>query len=202
VLLLVASCGPRNSPDRVPGEEARPAAHFEAIPDALLVRFEDVHGEGFSRESWEIEVLQMGSDIHVRGSLRTAGASVPVFRTLSRAEYERFWQWMKEFPLEDLRVEESVGEPEETWRKTFEVDVVLPTKRIRSRNRWVRPLHGNVWISEVENHLHQMLLDYVEEELDKPPMPPDSSASPGAGANEDDPAATPREAMTRDLKSR
>jgi hypothetical protein len=59
-----------------------------------------------------------------------------------------------------------------------------------------------VWISEVENHLHQMLLDYVEEELDKPPMPPDSSASPGAGANEDDPAATPREAMTRDLKSR
>lgn len=128
-----------------------------------------------------------------------------MFRPLSRADYERFWTWMKSFPIEDLEVEESVGEPEESWQKTFEIDVVLPGKRIQSRNRWARPLHGNAWITEVENHLHQMLLDYVEEELREPHGGTDSSAAPGTSptsAPDTSAPSTPREAMVRDLKSR
>ena len=199
-LALALSCGPRATDDRGDRAPEVPSTGLPPRPDALLIRFENVHGEGMARESWEIEVLQMGADVHLRGSLRTAGVSVPVFRPLSPVEYDAFWEWVSGFPLADLRVQEGAVEFVAPWRKTFEIDVVLPDQRIRSRNRWTRPLDGVDWVTEVESHLHQMLLDCVDEELSRQREAPAGSTQV-PGTPPDEVPESPREAMVRELRS-
>jgi hypothetical protein len=157
--------GPR---PEIPIEGESAPRNLGPLPDALLVHFESSRGQGLSRESWEIEILQMREEIKVRGSVRNLEAVIPIYRNMSRFEYTELWNWLGRFPLDSLRIEPDPDAPEEDWRKTLQLDIVVdPETRIRSRNSWTRPLLGASWIQEVEDHLHLMTLDYAEEELER-----------------------------------
>jgi hypothetical protein len=165
-LALWLACGCADEP-RVPQEELDRMARPKSLtPEALMVRFKEVKGTGFSRESWEVEVLQMGGDVRVRGVVRTGGQSVPVYRTMSNEEYVEFWHWLKEFPIDRARLTEMESAPPAEWRKTLDIDVVLgPEERLRSQNTWSRPLAGAAWVDQVEARLHSLTLDLAEEEI-------------------------------------
>ncbi len=152
---------------RIPEEELeRDAAPPSLTPDALMVRFKEVKGTGFSRESWEVEILQMGSDVRVRGVVRTGGNSVPVYQALSREEYVEFWHWLKKFPLDRARLVEDDTAPPAEWRKSLDIDVVLgPEERLRSKNTWTRPLTNAHWVDQVEERLHSLTLNLAEDEI-------------------------------------
>jgi hypothetical protein len=140
-----------------------------ALPDAFLVRFSEVTGSGLSRESWEIEVLQIGSEIRIRGNVRTGGSSVPVYRPMSRTEFVDFWEWIRSFPLEGFHAREDPAAPRQAWRKRLQYDVVLgPDRRIQSKSEWSRPVLDAPWLGSIESRLHVMLLDLAEQELDHP----------------------------------
>lgn len=176
--LLVTGCdSPRPEGDPLPADSE--SVHYELFPDALLVRFEDVRGKGLSRESWEIEILQMGEEIRVRGSVKSPGSSIPIYRSMSQNEYAQFWGWLQNFPLDRYQVEEDPDAAEEGWRKTLHVDVVLgPEKRLRSESRWTRPLLDAAWLQELEDRLHLMALDFAEEEVDRlMSAPPDGETT-------------------------
>jgi hypothetical protein len=146
------------------GEESYGA---DPLPDALLVRFEARRGKGLSRESWEIEILQMAGEVKVRGSLRTPESAIPIYRDMSPLEYSRFWSWFRSFPLERVVIDPPPGAAEQDWVKTLNLDLVLGSDRIRSNHTWRRALREGNWLGELENRLHVMVLDYAEEELDR-----------------------------------
>jgi len=179
-LAALAGVGCESRPrEPAPEPEESPARAVVAdLPDALLVRFETVSGTALEREGWEIEILQMGPEIRVRGAVRTLGASAPIFRVMTEAEYADFWHWLSGFPIDRSRVEQDLAAPQAGWRKTCKVDVVLGTeKRIVSENRWTRPLIGPPWMQQVEDRLHLMALDFAEAGLGQPsPSPEDAAA--------------------------
>jgi hypothetical protein len=176
-----ASCDGARRETEIPEEEPAPAsiARFD-VPEALLVRFERVSGTGFSRQGWELEVLQMGSDIRVRGSIREQGTTVPVFRPMDAAEFAEFWSWIKGFPLDGFQVRADQAAPESGWRKRLKFDAVVGTdRRMLSDNEWTHPALDAHWLDEIENRLHSMVVELAERELAEP----DSAEAPtGAGA--------------------
>jgi uncharacterized membrane protein YgcG len=157
-----------------------------------MVRFRQVEGTGFDRESWEIEVLQMGADVRVRGSVRTGGNAIPIYRPMDAAEFRELWQWLRAFPLDRYQVRVDETAPEAPWTKSLEVDVVLgPEERWISRNTWTRPLLPDDWVRGVEARLHGLVLDLAEAEMDRlraqppaggvPPPGPLGGGLPGSG---------------------
>jgi hypothetical protein len=167
--LALAGCEAR-SPERAPEPERLPEhAAAAELPDALLVRFQTASGPVLDGEGWEIEILQMGADVRVRGAVRTGGTSAPIYRGMTETEYADFWQWISAFPLDGHRVEEDASAPQEGWRKTCKIDVVLgPERRLLAENRWTRPLLSPAWMQALETRLHSMALDYAEEALAQP----------------------------------
>jgi hypothetical protein len=162
--------------------DLEPAADVDrlavGLPDALLVRFETVGGTALEREGWEIEVLQMGPEVRVRGSVSTRGVSAPIFRIMTPAEYADFWQWLSDYPLDRHRVEQDVAAAQTGWRKTCKIDIVLgPEERLLAENRWTRPLLSPAWMQELEDRLHLMALDFAEASLAEPPIPPGDAAA-------------------------
>jgi hypothetical protein len=185
-LAAVAALAALGCESRAPEPDANVDADAERVhdplPDALLVRFRTTSGTGLSKEGWEIEVLQMGGEVRVRGAVRTAGASVPIYRVMDSAEYLDFWQWLSAFPLDRHRVEEDPSAPPTEWRKSLEVDVVLgPERRLLAENEWTRPLLFPAWLMELEDRLHLLVLDYANEALDEPPTTEETSDEVGQG---------------------
>jgi hypothetical protein len=142
-----------------------------------MVRFVASRGTGFTREAWEIEILQLGGDVRLRGSLRAAADVVPVFGTLSEAEYAELWQWLAGLPLDQYRVLEDSTATGDGWTRRLEVDIVLgPERRILSRNAWTRPALGVPWLSELEGALHALAVEHaVSAPVENGPVAPDST---------------------------
>jgi hypothetical protein len=163
--------------DRAMREEEE--ARSNSFPDATMIRFREVRSEGFERESWELEVLQMGDDIRLRGSIRTAGSSVPIYQRMGSTEFSKLWTWLERFPLDGHRVAVRETVPEEDWEKTFELDVVLgPDRRLLCRNTWTRPLQETDWVRLVEDHLHAMTLSLAEKEVGRMESEPEAVPTP------------------------
>ncbi|NNE42909.1 MAG: hypothetical protein HKN12_01760 [Gemmatimonadetes bacterium] len=169
VLLAVAGCDVPHEEIEIPEEIlSRPASPAVSVPDAFLIRFQDVRGTGFSRESWELEVLQMGGDVRVRGTLRTGGRSVPVYRPMDHDEFAQFWDWVRQFPLDGFRVQEDPSAPDAEWRKRLKFDAVLgPDQRWLCENEWNRAPLEAPWLAAIEDRLHLMLIELAESELDR-----------------------------------
>jgi len=180
--LLAAGC--ERAVEELPpaDREPRSPAPAGSLPQALMVRFQEVEGAGLSRESWEVEVLQLGGDVRIRGALRTGGLSVPILSTMSPQEYLDFWTWLRSFPLDRERpVEDPAADPE-GWRKTFAVDVVLDENtRWKSRTAWTRPLGASsAWVGQIENRLHGLALDLANKEVARQEQ--EAAATPGTAA--------------------
>jgi hypothetical protein len=127
-----------------------------------MVRFVASRGTGFTREAWEIEILQLGGDVRLRGSLRAAADVVPVFGTLSEPEYVELWQWLAGLPLDGYRVVEDSTAAGDGWARRLEVDIVVgPERRILSRNAWNRPALQAPWLSELEGALHALAVEHA-----------------------------------------
>jgi hypothetical protein len=187
-LLIAAAALPacEEAPREAFPDEPAPAPRDAAadLPDALLVRFQEVTGSGFSRESWELEVLQMGSDVRVRGTVRTAGASVPVYRPMDAAEFAEFWGWIRAYPLDGYRVKEDPEAPAPGWRKRLKVDVVLgPEDRWLSNNEWTRTPVDAAWLASIEDRLHLLMLDLAEAELDRRSESPEEPTEAGSAVH-------------------
>lgn len=151
---------------REPELARAPLPALAPLPDALLVRFQEVSGAGLSRESWEIEVLQVGGDVRIRGTLRTGGTSVALYRPMDPGEFVRFWEWIRAFPLDRFRVTEDPAASPSGWRKRLKYDAVLgPTERHQSENEWERPPLEAPWLQEIEDRLHLLALDLAEQEV-------------------------------------
>jgi len=167
--LLVLSGCERSSRDAFPREvELPPAARpMSDLPEAFSLRFEQVEGTGFSRESWDLEILQVGSDIRLRGGIRTAGSYVPVFRSMDPGEFSEIWQWVHAFPLDGYRVKVDSTAAPTGWRKTLRYDAVLGVdRRELSDNQWTRPSVDAPWLQAIEDRLHLMILELAGKELD------------------------------------
>ena len=166
----------------IPDEELPPPTRpASELPEAFSLRFEHVEGTGFSREGWDLEILQLGSDIRLRGGVRSAGSYVPVFRVMSSSEFAEIWEWVRAFPLDGLRVKEDPAADPPGWRKTLRYDAVLGTdRRELSDNRWTRPLTDAAWVTAIEDRLHLMVLELAGRELDlAEKMPPAVADSTG-----------------------
>jgi hypothetical protein len=167
-IALLGGCE-RADRERLPREvdlpDPRPA---QDLPQALSLRFEHVEGTGFSREGWDLEVLQVGSDVRVRGGVRTAGSYVPVFRAMDPAEFEELWRWLQAFPLDGFQVTEDTTAAPEGWRKTLRYDAVLGADRREvSDSRWARPPANDAWVQGIEDRLHLMVLELAGQELEQ-----------------------------------
>lgn len=180
----LAGCGGAREERTVPSQEqAAGRVAPSDMPEAFLLRFEHAEGTGFSRESWELEVLQMGSDVRVRGGVRTAGSYVPVFRTMSSAEFAEFWQWVRGFPLDGNEVVEDPEAPATGWRKRLKYDAVLGAdRRELCDSEWTRRPTGAPWLQVIEDRLHLMVLDAADAEVARArseasgPVPPQGAA--------------------------
>lgn len=166
IVFSLAGCGrEERRPDVNPDVVRRPSSQ---LPQALMLRFSEVKGSGSAREGWELEVLQMGSDVRVRGAVRTGGATLPVFHVMEPEDYLELWTWLRELPIDRARLIENESAPTTDWKKSLHVDVVLDEQtRWKSRNSWRRPLRGAVWVDQVETRLHDMALTLADRELDR-----------------------------------
>jgi hypothetical protein len=173
-IALLGGCGgsPREIP--IPDEDLPPRSRpVSDVPDAFSLRFEHVEGTGFSREGWDLEILQVGADIRVRGGVRSAGSYVPVFRAMDASEFVEIWQWVRAFPLDGFRAQEDSTVDPPGWRKTLRYDAVLDAdSRELSDNRWTRPLTDAGWVAAVEDRLHLMVLELAGRELDRGELAP------------------------------
>ena len=163
-LLAAAGCESRRDAERRAVEaeaRGRAAPRVGERPQALMVHFREVRGSGFSRETFDVEVLQLGSDIRLRGSVRSAARSVPLGGTLTDEEWTDLWDRLAGLPLDGLRVREDTTAADEGWSKQLEVDIVLGSRRrILSRNAWSRPPLGTPWLADLEHHLRALAAEH------------------------------------------
>ncbi len=154
-------------------------------PDALMIRFQATRGAGFSREGWELEMLQLGSDVRLRGSLRSAGKIVPVYGAMDEAEYADFWSWVAGLPLDQYQVAEDSTAASDGWSKKLEVDIVVgPERRIVSRNSWTRNPKDAAWLAELESTMHALATEHAAP-ADTTSAQPDSTREAVSKAIED-----------------
>ena len=137
-----------------------------SLPQALLVRFRETKGSGFDREGWELEVLQMGSDVVIRGNVRTDGTGIPIYRPMPAGEFAELWNWLRTLPFQGWEPNPSEAAAPTTWSKTLDVDIVLSgDRRTVMHRRWQRPLVGSAWVSDLEARFHSLAIDLAREEL-------------------------------------
>lgn len=167
--IAASSCESRRDAERLAElatAEAKRGPRTGAGPQALMVRFEERRGPILAREGWELEVLQVGGDARLRGSLRSPASVIPVAGTLTPAELADLWAELQALPLDGFRVQEDTTAAEEGWIKRLDVDIVLgPQRRIRSRNAWTRPPVGAPWLEDLES----LLLAYATEHATSAP---------------------------------
>jgi hypothetical protein len=146
-------------------EPARQVAPAE-LPEAMLVRYEIASGSGLAREGWELEVLQMGSDIRVRGTVRRPSSAVPIFRPMGEVEFAEFWYGIRQFPLDGYRVRTDPSAPEPGWRTRLKFDAVVGVdRRLLCDNEWTRPPLDAPWVQQIEERLHGMVAELAEREV-------------------------------------
>jgi hypothetical protein len=142
------------------------SAPESALPAAFLVRFREASGRGAAREGWELEILQMGGDVRLRGEVRTGGEVIPIYRPLGDDEFRGIWTWFRQLPWEGWEPVEAQSGPEPGWRKWLEVDVVRGNdERVVSRQQWRRPLVDAPWVEDLETRFHLMALDAAADEI-------------------------------------
>ncbi|MCA9754083.1 MAG: hypothetical protein KC591_17925, partial [Gemmatimonadetes bacterium] len=153
-LCCVAACGDGDRAERRAaavndGARSSPASD---LPDALLLRFRESNGVGFDRESWELELLQMGSDVRLRGSVRSGGTSVAIYQPMGPGDFAHLWQWIRTLPYPGWQAHEDESVAEEEWSKSLQIDVVLRNgDRKLGRGTWRRPLVGAAWVQDLED---------------------------------------------------
>jgi len=156
--------------------EADPQTILRELPHAGFVRFQQTKGEGLSRESWEIEILQADSDIWIKGAVRSKGRSVPFKETMPLAEYHDLWTWIRGLELDKLVVHEDSTKAPGEWKKTLVVDIVeTADRRILVKSVWSRPLLGQPEIYEMEQRMNQLLVRSSERELKRMAAEKDST---------------------------
>lgn len=146
--------------------ERERTARIGATPEALMVSFRSRRGTGLSREGWELQVLQMGSDIRLRGELRLEGRVVPIYSSMPRSDYDRFWGWLRDQPYAEWQPRENASAPESQWERRLEIDVVHDGEtREKVKGEWKRPLLGDEWVGGLEARLNTIVLDLAEREI-------------------------------------
>jgi hypothetical protein len=156
-------------------EASRRSTPTGAWPQALMIRFQATQGSGFARESWELEVLQLGGEARLNGSMRTPTRAVPVIGTLAADEWAGLWSEVAAMPLDGWRVEEDTTVAPAGWTKRLDVDIVLgPDRRIISRNSWQRPPRGAPWLDELEGRLRALAEEHAV--VPEGREPPDSTS--------------------------
>ena len=165
VTLASAGCESRRAAERRAEEavaRAKSGPRIGAGPQALMIRFETRSGTALAREGWELEVLQLGGDARLRGSLRTPDSVIPVGGALTPAEFADLWADVQAMPLDRYRVQEDSTAAAEGWTKRLDVDIVLgPDRRILSRNAWSYPPVGAPWLDELEGLLHALAVEHA-----------------------------------------
>ena len=165
VLAALPACESRRDAERLAEAEsarAKTAPRLGQGPQALMVRFEEWRGSALEREGWELEILQLGGDARLRGSVRTPTSVTPVTGVLAPEEFADLWSRLQALPLDGFRAEEDTTVADTGWMKRLEVDVVVgPERRIRSRNRWTHPLVGAPWVDEIEGTLHAYAVEHA-----------------------------------------
>ena len=146
------------------------------LPSATFIRFQDIQGRGLEREGWDIRILQVGREIWLEGSMRQHGLSVPVKEQFAMDRFHDLWLWLRQFPLDSLRVNVDPEAPEQPWRKRLEIDVVLrDDQRLRSQNEWTKEPVGSPALARIEEKLRLLLLESTDRELRRlATQPPDS----------------------------
>jgi hypothetical protein len=195
-LPLLAGCGAKERAQReaLAAAEADAASRVRELPHAAFIRFEEVKGEGLSRESWSVEILQADSDIWMTASVRSARRSIPVKEPMSIDEFQEIWSSLRGLQLDQLQLHEDLEAPETGWKKALVVDVVESSnKRIQSRHSWSHPLKGHAEIDELEKRFQNMLVAASERELGRQQAESDSAnaAMAAARARSDSTGATP-----------
>lgn len=193
--LVLVGCESREAAERraLSAEEAARGAPMRGDrPDALMVRFQEVRGTGFPRQGWEIELLQLGGDVRLRGAIRSGEQPAPVFGVLPADEYVELWSWLAGLPLDHFQVVQDSTAADPGWKRTLEVDVVLgPDRRILSRNTWSRPAVGAPWLDELEQRLHRLATEHS--------VKPDSASASATDSTREAVGKALSEAM-RDLR--
>ena len=135
-------------------------------PEALMVSFRSRRGAGLTREGWELQVLQMGSDIRLRGELRLEGRVVPIYAPMPRSDYDRLWTWLRDQPYAEWQPRENPEAAASQWERRLEIDVVHDGEtRERVQGEWNRPLLGDAWVGGLEARLNTIVLDLAEREI-------------------------------------
>ncbi len=179
-------CGNRDEVARAALEAANASAGTRLVrelPHAAFIRFERTKGEGLSRESWAVEILQAETDIWMTGSVRSGGRTVPVKESMPVDEFHELWTWVRGLGLDRLQLEEDASAPATNWKKSLVIDVVESSnRRIQSRHEWARPLRGHSEIEELEKRFQNMLVASSERELERQKAETDSVNAAAAAA--------------------
>ncbi len=215
---FASSCESRRDAERLAEEataEAKRGPRPGEGPQALMVRFEERRGPILEREGWELEILQLGGDARLRGSLRSPASVTPVAGVLTPEEFADLWAELQALPLDGFRVAVDSTVAEAGWIKRLDVDIVLGVdRRIRSRNAWTRPPLGAPWLADLESLLLAIATEHVAAEPPSGSNVPDSTrqavdravedamhdlaappgAAGGAGGDDRPPASPPGDA--------
>ncbi len=153
------------------------------LPSATFIRFQEIRGRGLDRSGWDIRILQVGQETWLQGSMRQHGLSVPVKEQFATDRFHDLWLWLRQFPLDSLRVEVDPDAPEQPWRKSLEIDVVLQDdQRLRSQNEWTKEPIGSPALGRIEEKLRLLLLESTDRELRR--LAAQSPDSENVGATE------------------
>lgn len=157
--LTLSACESRRAAERR-AEQARASGPILGQrPQALMVHFRASKGTGFSREGWELEILQLAGDVRLEGSIRSGTQAGPVYGQLPPAEYAELWAWLSGLPLEGFKVQQD-STADDGWSKSLDVDIVLNDRRIVSHNQWTHRAVGAPWLDELEERMHRIAVGH------------------------------------------
>jgi hypothetical protein len=159
--IALGGCESRRAAERRAEAAQAATAMLGNRPQALMIHFQAAKGTGFAREGWELELLQLGGDVRLEGSIRSGAQAGPVYGKLSEPEYAELYAWISGLPLAGFHAQDDSTVADEGWKKSLDVDIVLgPDRRIVSRNRWTRRPAGAPWLDELEERLHRIALEH------------------------------------------
>ena len=168
-LLIACAGGPREEELAAVAAAENANANSKAwsdLPSATFIRFQEIRGRGLERSGWDIRILQVGQETWLEGSTRQRGLSVPVKEQFATDRFHDLWLWLRQFPLDSLRVEVDPDAPEQPWRKRLEIDVVLQDdQRLRSQNEWTKEPIGSPALRRIEEKLRLLLAESTDREL-------------------------------------
>jgi hypothetical protein len=193
-LLALSACSARvDDAPQTESDAAQEAASrrlLSELPHAAFIRFDESRGEGLSRETWWVEILQADRDIWLSGALRSANRAIPVKEAMSVDEFHELWKWLDSLQLDQAQLVEDAEAPASEWKRSLVIDVVeSKDRRTRVRTSWSRPLLGHPEIVELEKRLQNLLIASSERELQRQKLEADSTLAARARAMADSNAA-------------